>query len=251
MKQDDEPLSEEDALLHSLNAAPLPPSNRQHRHTQSLFAGIPSGPRRTGRHHRHRSSLGEAFQSFSGTLGNSLIGIQEGIKLEADLLRETWQQELRDADDGKTYFLDMSMTRSMSILPETIPDFVEETVGVQIGQPEANSLLPAFGLAAAIFAVSSNGTALALLDDVAAPMKLFWRMTCTYLLLIPFVCKSVRKNGFPCMERTLWVTFVGACISFTSYALLLVLALELTSIGNAVIGYVDWRDSFPLLFGKM
>lgn len=229
-------LNEEDALLHPLTAPTRP--KRHHRQTQSLFAGIPSGPRHTGRHHRHRSSLGEMFQSVSGSLENGLIGIQEGIELEAELLRATWQQELRDADEGKTYFLDMSMTRSLSVLPETIPDFVEESVGIQM-QAEANAFLPAVGLVAAVLSVSSNGTALALLDQVPAPMKLYWRMTCTSLVLLPLVGKSLRKKGFPRMETTLWVTFAGACISFTCYALLLVLALELTSIGNAVIGCVD------------
>lgn len=235
MERNEVRLSEEDALLRPFNEETRP--KRHHRRTQSLFADIPTGPRHVGRRHRQRSSFGEIFQSFSGSVENGLIGIQEGIEFEAELLRTTWQQELRDADEGKTYFLDMSMTRSLSVLPETIPDFVEEAVGIEV-QREANVFLPAVGLVAAVFSVSSSGTALALLDHVPPPMKLYWRMTCTSLVLIPFVCKTIRKKGFPHLKGNLWVTFAGACISFTCYALLLVLALELTSIGNAVIGYV-------------
>ncbi len=231
MQRDEQPLSEKDALLHPLHAPP----KRKHRQTQSLFVGIPTGQRHEGRRHRQRASFGELFQSFSGSLGNGLIGIQEGIELEAELLRATWEQELRDADEGKTYFLDMSMTRSLSVVPETIPDLVEEAVGIQV-QSEKNAFLPAVGLVAAVLSVSSNGTALALLDNVPPPLKLYWRMICTCIVLLPFVCKTIRKKGLPHLNGALWVTFFAACISFTCYALLLVLALELTSIGNAVIG---------------
>ncbi|GAX23250.1 hypothetical protein FisN_21Hh066 [Fistulifera solaris] len=243
MQRDEQPLSEKDALLHPLHAPP----KRKHRQTQSLFVGIPTGQRHEGRRHRQRASFGELFQSFSGSLGNGLIGIQEGIELEAELLRATWEQELRDADEGKTYFLDMSMTRSLSVVPETIPDLVEEAVGIQV-QSEKNAFLPAVGLVAAVLSVSSNGTALALLDNVPPPLKLYWRMICTCIVLLPFVCKTIRKKGLPHLNGALWVTFVAACISFTCYALLLVLALELTSIGNAVIGANS--QAILLILGK-
>jgi len=87
----------------------------------------------------------------------------------------------------------------------------------------------------AVFAHSSNSTALHMLTGVTPTMKLFWRMSASYLVLIPFALSSLRKDGLPQLTFSGWTTFLSASVFFTLQTLLFYTALEYTTIGNAVI----------------
>jgi drug/metabolite transporter (DMT)-like permease len=207
---------------------------------------IPTGGlrRHKGRHHRHKSSLGQIFESMSSGLGT----IAEGIEAEAAFVRETWKKELKDADQGM-FFMDMTMTRSLSVLPESLSELVEdvmhETVGhdsyTQLTAPPSTTgkieLGPYLGLLGAVLAVSSNSTSLNLLTGVPPPMKYFWKMTVTAIVLSYFaISHMVKDGGLPKLSPGRWMTMIGAIVCFTASGITFVTALQYTSIGNVIIG---------------
>jgi drug/metabolite transporter (DMT)-like permease len=217
-----------------------------HRKTHSL-SSMRTGPRKTGRHHRHKSSLSQLFVSMSGGLGV----ISEEVQLEVKNVKGAFIRELNDADQGRTYFLDMSMTRSLSVLPDELQDFADEAVGKELPReapPEASALGRYASLLSAVLAISSNGSALALLHGVEPPMKLFWRMTATALALSTFAFRMVWNDGPPVLTLGQWVTFAGAAVCFFLQTLLFYSALEYTSIGNATIGANS--QALLLILGK-
>ena len=223
-----------------------------HRKTQSLWEIPTGGPKKKGRHHRHKSSISELFSSMS----SGLESIAEDVISEARLVRKSWQTEMHDAQIGKTYFLDMNMTRSLSILPEELPMVVEEVTGqhVQLKDehppPPASKYGPYLALLGAVLAVSSNGSALNLLHDVEPPLKLYWRMTATAMVLAFFALRAMYKSGgFPQLSFSQWLTFSGAVIGYTGHGLLYIYALQYTSIGNVVIGANS--QAILLIIGKL
>jgi len=221
-----------------------------HRRFRSLgFLPIPSGTRRhKGRHHRHMSSLGQIVEDLSIGLEN----ISEGARVEADILRDGLLRDLREADSGRKFFLDMSLTRSMSMLPEEISDFVEEALDVQVLVEEAPARVPLscyLSLLSAVVAVSSNGSALKLLNGVHPALKLYWRMTATATALVFFAAKTTYKEGLPRLSKYEWFNFVGAALFYAAHALFFFFALSMTSIGNAVIGANS--QAILLILGKL
>jgi drug/metabolite transporter (DMT)-like permease len=229
----------QESLLAASNASSPGGHSTSSQHRRSRTQGG-RGHRPGRRHHRVRTSLGEILGSFSGTLSGSLATIAEGVHAEADLLRETLQEELRQADGGNTYFLDMGMTRSLSIVPENIIEFVEEAAGTPIPadvpKDEANIAARYASLLGAVLAISSQGTALSLLYGVSPSMKMFWRMTATALCLSTFATRTILSKGWPGLSALQWFTFAGAVVGFSVQMMLYYHALEYTSIGNAVIG---------------
>jgi drug/metabolite transporter (DMT)-like permease len=211
------------------------------------FSSIRTGPRKTGRHHRHKSSLSQLFISMSEGLGV----ISEEVQYEAESVKGAFIRELNDADQGRTYFLEMSMTRSLSVLPDELQDFADEAVGKELPReapPEASALGRYASLLSAVLAISSNSSALALLHGVEPPMKLFWRMTATALVLSTIAFRTVWNDGSPVLTFGQWVTFAGAAVCFFLQTLLFYCALEYTSIGNAVIG--GNSQALLLILGK-
>lgn len=236
-------------------AAAAPPPPPSHRKTRSLFSDMPNimgrGNGRSGgggtSHHRARSSIGDM-----------LLTINEGVQVEAHALQETWKNELEEGDLGNRYFLDMNLTRSLSVLPEDITEFAREAAislsernydqlsGGEPATPIPHTPKASFSsyaaLLSAVLAVSSNGTALALLHDVHPALKLFWRMTAVAVLLSFFAIRTMmrqyREEGhfFPKLTPSQWFTFGAAALCFFCHTLLAFTALTLTSIGNAVIG---------------
>jgi drug/metabolite transporter (DMT)-like permease len=173
-------------------------------------------------HRRHTTSLSEFFKFEAWEQWNDF--------------QNTFSNELHDADVGRVYFMDMQLTRSLSVLPEDLTEFVQEstywqriteeelpdlweeteTITKQAATTEQEPLLPpgvsseeeeikpspwdiSMGyllLLVAVLAVSSNGTALHLLYGVPPALKLFWRMTATTILLSILVLKAVFWNGY-------------------------------------------------------
>ena len=291
--------TEADPLLLPQTQQESDDTRPKHRKVKSLWT-IPTGMARKPRgHHRHKSSLGQLADTFRSSMGT----IAEGMQAESELVSGTFLRELQDAHEGRTFFLDMSMTRSLSLLPESLPSLLEETIGsgvptvaekdgeaMQAAEVEAiatgamqipslpekpicTALGPYLALLSAVLAVSSSGTALKTLHGVKPALKLYWRMTATYLVLSFFAIKTMivhykqrqkqwatgeLGNGhmissrwafFPPLTMLQWVTFFCATFCYSAHTLLFITALEYTSIGNAVIGANS--QAILLILGKL
>ena len=199
--------------------------------------------------------------------------INEGVQEETRILHETWKAELEEGDRGNRFFLDMSITRSLSVLPDDILEFAHEAVE-NLSERDSSTFNPLLSetptiiphtpeaslgsyaaLLSAVLAVSSNATALAMLHDVHPALKLFWRMTAVATVLSFFALKTMIKRYreeeqfFPKLTPSQWLTFGAAAVCFFVHTLLAFTALTLTSIGNAVIGANS--QALLLVLGKL
>ena len=215
-------------------------------------------------------SLSQIYSSVSGSISHGLAVIKEDVEEAAEEVKDAFINELQQADDGRTYFLDTNLTRALSALPEELGEFVEEATGIEvelgkeqsvakpdIEQPSAEVVKevpasmawPFISLLTAVFAVSSNGSALALLRGVAPPLKLYWRMTTTGGFLSIFALRTlIHAEQRPKLNRSQWLTFASAVVCFSFQTLLFFVALDYTAIGNAVI-YAN-SQAVILLLGK-
>ena len=235
---------------HSLTALGRPPSYRRRQNEASRSLN-------SLQQHRRHHSLSHIIQDFEHDARDQLSQAKDALV-----------EEMVDLDNGTSpYFMDMSLMRSMSVLPEDLTEFVNETVYLQdirelvtdddqdggegiettlletpgdsgkVAETSAASVGLAYGsLLLAVVAVSSNGTALHLLKGVAPALKLYWRMTVTASILAIFALKSLVWNKTR-MDLTFsqWVTLGLATVAFTAHTLLLFTALEYTTVGNAII----------------
>ncbi|CAB9501447.1 EamA-like transporter family [Seminavis robusta] len=103
-------------------------------------------------------------------------------------------------------------------------------------------------LLGAVVCLSSIGPSLDLQDGVDSSMKIYWRMTGTYMALLPFAANAYVKEGLPKLTNTQWCTFVLAACCYAVMCVAFVLALDFTSVGNAVI-FAN-SQSLLLLIGK-
>jgi len=215
-------------------------------------------------------SLSQIYVSVSGSISHGLAVIKEDVEVAAEEVKEAFIVELQQADDGRTFFLDTNLTRALSVLPEELGEFLGEATGIEvelgkeqlvakadIEQPSADvvkevstsMLFPFLSLLSAVCAVSSNGSALALLRGVAPPLKLYWRMTATGCFLSLFALRTLlHADQRPTLSRGQWLTFSAAVVCFSFQTLLFFVALNYTAIGNAVI-YAN-SQAVILLLGK-
>lgn len=224
-------------------------STSSHRKTRSVdFSSININGRqatrrtRQTRHRKHMSSISEMI--------HNLEPVREEFQETGRALGRHFRGRLESIDRGDTGFFDMSMTRSLSILPDDLDELAEE-VGVFVKEEEAQTGPPPLqylALLSAVVAVSSNSTALHMLDGVAAPLKLYWRMTASYCALAPFAIHSIRKDGIPNLNLSGWVTFAAAVVAYSMHGCLFVSALDFTTIGNTVI-YAN-SQALLLIIGK-
>ena len=230
------------------------PSAVQHRKSRSVdFARPPPSARREqrfgGLHRRHASSISHLQESLRN-LRAGLEPIREDVLKNAKEVGRVFVHELDKFDQGQVGFYDMSMTRSLSVLPEDIPDLAEEVVGAKL-TPETVAgppLVQYLALVAAVLAISSNATALHLLEGVTAPLKLYWRMTASYLVLSVFAFRAVYKEGIPTLSFGQWLIFGSATFCYSVHSLLFFTALEFTAIGNVLI--LANSQALLLIIGK-
>lgn len=104
-------------------------------------------------------------------------------------------------------------------------------------------------LIGAVVCLSSIGPSLDMQGGVASSMKIYWRMTGTYVVLFPLALKSAMHTGFPTLTNVQLCTFGLAAFCYAVMCVAFVLALEYTSVGNAVI-FAN-SQSLLLLVGKM
>jgi drug/metabolite transporter (DMT)-like permease len=237
--------NEEDALLAKAEEGTK--GGPGHRKVQSVDFNNPNdrrAPMRAmkTRHRKHMSSISE--------LMSHLEPIGEEFQATGRLMGESLRRRLNTMDRGETGFFDMSITRSLSVLPDDLEELMED-VGVEVTIENAQAGPPLFqylALLSAVASISSNSTALHMLDGVSAPMKLYWRMTASYIVLAPFAVHSIRKDGFPKLNVSGWIAFVAAVLAYTTQGCFFVSALDFTTIGNAVI-YAN-SQALLLIIGK-
>ena len=242
MSKDEEFGTDEgDALLGS-NGEEKTPSRRLR--FRSLFSFLDRGTPKRRRHHRRESSVMKLITE-------GFEGVGEDVQASVLEVREAFVEELREADRGDVYFLDMNLTRSLSVPPDDLRKFLKETTSLrriteeepleeaiveeEKVKPTGLPLLPLLSLLAAVLAVSSNGTALSLQKGAPPSLKLYWRMTATAAGLAFFAFKGLWYDGWPKLTGAQWITFGMAVGCFVFQNLAFVNAIQYTSIGNAVI----------------
>jgi hypothetical protein len=197
----------------------------------------------------------ETFTENASELGNDYKG--------------AFLDNLHDKDEGNTVLYEMSMARNLSILPSDMEIFAEDmTLTLPVfpapkpGHRRKVSLVHTFTneegqqqevtvektvytgkiplhaymtLLLAVICLSSIGPSLDFQKDVAPTMKIYWRMTATYLVLAPMAFRSIYKDGFPKLTNSQLCTFGMSAFSYAFFCVTFVIALEFTSVGNVVI----------------
>lgn len=115
-----------------------------------------------------------------------------------------------------------------------------ETDTVPRPRPQSAYLL----LTIAVVSLSSIGPLLVLQHDATPTMKVVWRMTGTSMLLLPLATYDIYTHGVPHLTLYQWSTFLVATVCYGIMTLSFVIALDYTSIGNAVV----LANSLPLMF---
>lgn len=254
-----DPAHETSPLLTNPPAGDRPTTGGQHHRHQSEFSFFQRTDKRKAlqqQHHRARSSLRhlvDQLETITEDFGVRARNLSEDLRSETFQVQQAFSEELDEADRGDMYFLNQSMTRGLSVLPEDLPELVSETTGVTVEQQEAATKDqplrgPLVLLMGAVVAVSSNGTALSLWKGVAPPLKMYWRMSGASAGLFFFALRQIRKEGWPQLSTGQWITFGMAVCCYAMEVLLFAMALEYTAIGNAVI-YANSR-ALLLLMGK-
>jgi drug/metabolite transporter (DMT)-like permease len=194
--------------------------------------------------------------------------LMEGVVEEAHDVGETIMEELHEADEGDLHFLEMCMTRSLSILPGDLVDatlFQPPSQNVPTEEPHDDleaqkkkgeqACHPATPLSAyvlllsAVISLSSIGPLLQLQQDVTPTMKIVWRMAGTAILLFPLAAVDIHKHGFPSLPAPQWMTFLLSTACYSTMSVSFVIALEYTAVGNAVI--LANSLALILLLGKL
>jgi drug/metabolite transporter (DMT)-like permease len=210
-------------------------------------------------------NLSEAVKDVAGY-------VRDGFADEAQLVADVFVGDLDEADHGDLYFLDMSLVRGLSVLPQDIEDVAamsnlaspsvlpqdekealpirkQELAEQDATKPQQPPLSAYLLLATAVISLSSIGPMLALQKDVTPTMKIYWRMAGTALVLVPFACVNFYHNGFPRLTPVQWTNFLLSTLFFDISCLCFVLALQYTSVGNAVI--LTNSQALILLVGKI
>ncbi|KAL3924053.1 MAG: hypothetical protein SGILL_001284 [Bacillariaceae sp.] len=248
--------------------------------TGGRVRGLFGRPNTTKRHRKNKSSISDLIDAAVRSV--DLDSIADDFRQTASSVKHTLVEELEEMDQGVgSGFFDMTATRNFAIIPDDMLDFGvevqwltsssrgpmprveelgpdEETAKMELDMEEETPTNKGRGspmiinlllLLVAVFAHSSNSTALHMLDGVSPTMKLFWRMSASYLILVPFAILYLRREGFPKLSCSGWTTFVSAAAFYTCSTLCFYTALEYTTIGNAVI-YAN-SQALLLIVGKV
>lgn len=239
-----------------------------HHHTTGMLASITEGVmQRMDSFVETTEHVVEGIAEITGEVAHEA---QEAIVEEIHIVRESLLEELHEADEGDVFFLEMSLTRNLSILPgdrnlteavEEATEFVlptelpgeqsDEEAGLEKHKMEMTStpISACILLVSAVIALSAIGPFLNLQMGVSPCMKVCWRTTGTAFLLAPLAIRSLVVDGIPRLSCTQWCTFSIAAASYAIMCLAFVISLDYTSVGNAVI--LANSQSLILLAGKL
>lgn len=217
----------------------------------------------------------EAAVDTKETLVSIVEDASEAVAEEFQEVADAFIEELEDADEemDKTFLLEMTLTRNLSILPADMVDSAamvpsmipfpnpdcqaedeetgegdEETLKDEDNEIEKAPMSAYFLLASAVISLSSIGPLLDLQNDVSGTMKIYWRTTATALLLLPFAVSSICREGFPRLSWPQWVVLLMTSGSYAAMCVFFVWALDYTAVGNAVI--FSNSQALILLVGK-
>lgn len=253
MSIDQRPPDELDALIQTIDEESVlePTTNTNkpaHKKSSSLFASTISTTGRR-RHRKNKSSLSDLYRTIKLY---DLEPIREDFRHVSGDLKKRFIHDLNELDRGNVGFLDMNLTRSLSVLPEDIADLAQQTTGLSEHKSEEQEEQPKLEHYAALFlavvAVSSKSTAFHMLDHVEAPLKQYWKMVANSVALFPFAVYQYRKSGIPQLTLGQWLTFLAAIICYSIQGVLFVKSLEYTTVGNACI-YAN-SQALLLIVGK-
>lgn len=189
-------------------------------------------------------------------------GVDELLE-EAHDVAEVVIEEFQDANESDFHYLEMGLTRNLSILPTDIVDVgtgdgghsvIGDDVSVMtLDTPKlevvTTPISAYFLLLSAVISLSSIGPLLILQDDATPAMKIVWRMTGTSILLFPPACYDLYTKGFPHLTYPQWLTLLLSTICYDVTTLAFVISLDYTSVGNAVI--LSNSLALILLVGKL
>eukprot|EP00978_Attheya_sp_CCMP212_P021116 scaffold61284_cov43-Attheya_sp.AAC.2 len=248
-----------------------------------------------GAHRRRISSAGEAFDMILETINEAKDTIQtaaeavaeaavdaaeavvEAAAEEIHVVEESILEELHHADDGDTFFLNMSLARNLSILPgemqfrgeeahTAMEDQAEEdlaefkltarTPSGQRAQKEAvmaQALRPPLSayllLASAVISLSSIGPLLKYQEGPTSTLKIVWRQSATSVLLLPMAIWALWKEGLPNLSSAQCVSFLIMVACYAVCVAGFAVSLDYTQVGNAVI--LSNSQSLIILAGKL
>lgn len=182
-------------------------------------------------------------------------------------LQEAFEDHMEEALDGENFFLTMSLTRNMSLLPSKpeLNQAVEEVEGdlralqqnvaASLGRSSISTTykkqLPTTSatdqdssspplkayliLISAVVALSSIGPCLAKQEGVDATLKIVWRYQGTVVMLAPFAIHSIMVDGIPKLSIAQWGTFVLAAASYSMLGVAFAMSIDYTTVSNATI----------------
>ena len=182
--------------------------------------------------------------------------------------KESMLEELHDAKESDLHYLEMGLTRSLSILPQDVVDaaMVVEPSHAPLSndedesdlewnapaKPEPATRIPTSAyllLLVAIVSLSSIGPLLELQEGATSCMKVVWRMFGTSLLLSPLALWDVHQHGWPKLNQSQWTAFLLGTACYDVLTVSFILSLSYTAVGNAVI--LSNSLSLILLVGKL
>jgi len=117
-------------------------------------------------------------------------------------------------------------------LPETTQDVPSPSSSSDVASIPVHAYVTLF---TAVVALSSIGPSLDLQHGVAPVLKIFWRMTGTWMTLLPIAAHSIYKDGWPLLSRRQVLMFICGSLCYSVVCVAFVVALEFTSVGNTVI----------------
>lgn len=175
--------------------------------------------------------------------------LAEAVVEEAHDVAEVVIEEFQDANESNFHYLEMGLTRNLSILPGDVVDVARgegplSVLGDDMSQvtmdPDKMDVVITpmsayFLLASAVISLSAIGPLLVLQDNATPTMKIIWRMTGTSILLLPIACYDIYDKGIPKLTSPQWFTFLLATACYDVMTLAFVISLSYTAVGNAVI----------------
>ena len=221
-----------------------------------------------------RDTFVDGYGNFAENASEFAHDVGQAIADEANDYRGVFLDGLHDKDEGESVIYEMGMARNLSLLPSdmemfaddmTQPDeyadynifpapepghrrvvsqtrkFIDEEgqqQKVSVERTIYTGVIPFHAyitLFIAVIALSSIGPSLDMQSNVVPSMKIFWRMTATYVVLSPLALRSIYKDGFPKLTYTQTCTFAMTAFCYAFFCVAFVIALEYTSVGNVVI----------------
>ena len=146
----------------------------------------------------------------------------------------------------------LTMLERTLTLPTDVTAIRVETVGpeyeVHVVVDRQVPVVGFFLLATALITLSSVGAATDMQTDVNPSIKLFWRMSSTFLALVPLALSVTWRQGVPQLSKTDLGELFVCGFGYFVFGVTFIIALDMTSIGDAYL--FSNCHSLIIVFGK-